>query len=166
LSHADQQAVRTDAKERDIAYAFFRQSGAQHANLKMDLQNDYTKGDNRHPKNPQQTLQLLDKCTKTNVPKATQSEGASFAQTAGKGKSSKATSRRKYSAAGKVKTFDKEYWKDKKCFKSDKTGHPSRHCLNADEISYQTGEKCQEASKGSEKYEEGVCADERNHGGI
>jgi hypothetical protein len=42
LSATDQQVVRTDAQERCIAYAFLRQSGAQHAHLKMDLQNDYT----------------------------------------------------------------------------------------------------------------------------
>jgi hypothetical protein len=37
LSATDQQVVRTDAQERYIAYAFLRQSGAQHAHLKMDL---------------------------------------------------------------------------------------------------------------------------------
>jgi hypothetical protein len=79
LPVADQQAVRTDAEERYIAHAFLRQSGAQHANLKMDLQNDYTTGDNHYPKNRQQTLHLLDKYSKTNVSQATQSEGASFA---------------------------------------------------------------------------------------
>jgi hypothetical protein len=61
LTNDEQQAVRADAEERYIAYDFLRQSGAQHANLKMDLQNDYTTGDNRYPKNRQQTLHLLDK---------------------------------------------------------------------------------------------------------
>jgi hypothetical protein len=46
LTAKDQHAVRTDAQESDIAYAFSRQSGAQHAHLKTDLQNDYTTGDN------------------------------------------------------------------------------------------------------------------------
>jgi hypothetical protein len=36
LSAKDQQGVRTDAQERYIAYAFLRQSGAQHAQLKTD----------------------------------------------------------------------------------------------------------------------------------
>jgi hypothetical protein len=75
LTSDEQQAVRTDAEERYIAFAFLKQSGAHHANLKVDLQNDYTTGDNRYPKNRQQTLHLLDKYSKTTVSKANQSEG-------------------------------------------------------------------------------------------
>jgi hypothetical protein len=85
LTSDELQAVRTDAEERYIAYACLRQSGAQYANLKMDLQNDYTTGDNRYPKKSQQTLHLLDKYRKTTVSKANQSEGSSFAQKGGKG---------------------------------------------------------------------------------
>jgi hypothetical protein len=59
LTSDEQQAVRTDAEERYFAYASLGQSGAQHANLNMDLQNDYTTGDIRFPKNRQQTLHLL-----------------------------------------------------------------------------------------------------------
>jgi hypothetical protein len=84
LTNDEQQAVRADAEKRYIAHAFLRQSGAQHANLKMDLQNDYTTGDNRYPKNCQQTLHLLDKYSKTTVSKANQS--SSLAQKGGKGK--------------------------------------------------------------------------------
>jgi Reverse transcriptase (RNA-dependent DNA polymerase) len=129
LTSAEQQIVRTDAEERYIAYAFLRQSGAQHSNLKMDLQNDYTTGDNRYPKNRQQTLHLLDKYSKTIVPKASQSEGSSFAQKTGKGKTGK-SSKGKDPTSGQSKTFDKEYWRDKKCFKCDKLGHPATHCPN------------------------------------
>jgi hypothetical protein len=71
LTAKDQQGVRTDAPERYIAYAFLRQSGAQHAHLKTDLQNDYTTGDNRYPKNRQQTLHLLDKYSKSTTPEST-----------------------------------------------------------------------------------------------
>jgi hypothetical protein len=63
LSASEQQAVREDAEERYISYAFLRQSGTQHGNLKVDLQNYFTTGDNQYPKNRQQTLHLLDKCT-------------------------------------------------------------------------------------------------------
>jgi hypothetical protein len=72
LTAKDQQGVRTDAQERYIAFAFLRQSGAQHAQLKTDLQNDYTTGDNRYPKNRQQTLHLLDKYSKSITPQATE----------------------------------------------------------------------------------------------
>jgi hypothetical protein len=51
----------------------------------MDLQNDYTTDDNLYPKHRQQTLHLMDKYSKTTVPKANQSEGSSFAQKGGKG---------------------------------------------------------------------------------
>ena len=86
LGAAEQQTVREDAEERYISYAFLRQSGQQHGNLKVDLQNDFTTGDNRYPKNRQQTLHLLDKYSKTVVPKTTQSEGTSFVQKGGRGK--------------------------------------------------------------------------------
>ena len=86
LTAVEQQAIHMDAEEHYIAYAFLRQSGAQHRNLKKDLQNDYTTGDNCYPKNWQQTLHLLDKYSKTIVPKMTQSKGTSFAQKGGKGK--------------------------------------------------------------------------------
>jgi hypothetical protein len=42
LGAAEQQALREDTEERFISYAFQRQSGAQHGNLKVDLQNDFT----------------------------------------------------------------------------------------------------------------------------
>ena len=59
LTAVQQQAVRTDAEERYLAYVLLKQSGKTHANLRMDLQNDFTTGDNRYPKNRQQTLHLL-----------------------------------------------------------------------------------------------------------
>jgi hypothetical protein len=69
LGVAEQNFVRDDAKELYVSYAFLRQSGIQHGILKVDLQNDFTTGDNRYPKNLQQTLHLLDKYSKTVIPK-------------------------------------------------------------------------------------------------
>jgi hypothetical protein len=77
--------VTNDAEERYVSYAFLRQSGNQHGNLKVDIQNDFTTGDNRYPNNHQQTLHLLDKYSKTDVAKVTQSEGTSFAQKSERG---------------------------------------------------------------------------------
>jgi hypothetical protein len=111
----EQQAVREDAEERYISYAFLRQSGTQHGNLKVDLQNDFTTGNNRYPKNHQQTLHLLDKYTKTVVPKTTQSEGTLFAQKGGRGDGNKGNAGRGNGATAK-KPFNKEYWKDKECY--------------------------------------------------
>jgi hypothetical protein len=85
LTTAQQELVRKDAEERYLSCAFLRQSGPQHAKLKVDLQNNFTTGDNHYPKTRQQKLQLLDKYSKTAVIKLTNSEGALFAQRRGAG---------------------------------------------------------------------------------
>jgi hypothetical protein len=124
LSAEHKQAVRKDAEERYISYAFLRQSGAQHGNLKVDLRNNFTTGSNQYPKTHQQTLHLLEKYNKTVVvPKMTLSEGLSFAQKGGRGG--------RGGRGGKGQstvTFDKEYWKDKACFNCSEKGHPSSSC--------------------------------------
>jgi hypothetical protein len=124
LSAEQKQAVREDAEKRYISYAFLRQSGAQHGNLKVDLRNDFTTGSNRYPKTCQQTLHLLDKYSKTVVvPKMTSSEGSSFAQKVGRG-----------GRGGKGRatiTSNKEYWEDKTCFNCGEKGHPSSSCTKA-----------------------------------
>jgi hypothetical protein len=48
LGVAEQKLVRDNAEERYVSYAFLRQSGIQHGNIKVDLQNDFTTGDNRY----------------------------------------------------------------------------------------------------------------------
>ena len=80
LTEAEQLVTREDARERYLYYAFLRQSGTQHGNLKVDSQNDFTTGDNQYPKNLQHTLHLLDKYSKTVVQRTTQSEGTAFVQ--------------------------------------------------------------------------------------
>jgi hypothetical protein len=120
LGSAEQRVVRSDAEERYVSHAFLRKSGNQHGNLKVDLQNDFTSGDNRYPKNHQKTLHLLYKYSNTAVAKVTQSEGTSFAQMSGRG-----GGRSGRSGKGKRHdNFDKEYWKDKNCYTCDKKGHP------------------------------------------
>jgi hypothetical protein len=124
LGAAEQQAVREDAEERYISYAFLRQSGLQHGTLKVELQHDFTTGDNRYPKNRQQTLHLVDKYSKSTMTKTTPSEGTSFVQKGGRGNGA---------TKDKGKPFDKEYWKDKECFMCKKKGHPASHCSRADD---------------------------------
>jgi hypothetical protein len=121
----EQKLVRDDAEELYVSYALLQQSVIKHGNIKVDLQNDFTTGDNRYPKNRQQTLHLLDKYSNTVVPKVTPSEGTSFAHKGGRG------SGRSYNGNGKgheSSTYDKKYWKDKECFKYHKMGHPATHC--------------------------------------
>jgi hypothetical protein len=121
----EQQLVRDNTEERYISYAFLRQSGTQHGNLKVDLQNDFTASENRYPKNRQQTLHLLDKYSNTVVAKVTHSEGTSFAQKGRRGGGNRSSSgNEKYHDSS---TYDKKYWKDKECYKCHKTGHPATY---------------------------------------
>jgi hypothetical protein len=111
LGLVEQQLVRDDAEERYVSYALLRQSGTHHGNLKVGLQNNFTTGDNRYPKNRQQTLHLLDKYRKTVVAKVTHSEGTSFAQKGGRGDGNRSSS-----GSGKGRdsnTYDKKYWNKK-----------------------------------------------------
>jgi hypothetical protein len=85
LGVAEQKLVRDDSEERYVSYAFLQQTAIQHGNLKVDLQNYFTTVDNCYPKNRNQTLHLLDKYSKTVIPKVTQSEGTSFAQKGDRG---------------------------------------------------------------------------------
>ena len=80
----------------------------------MDLQNEFTNGDNRYPKNCQQTLYLLDKYSKTVVQRTMQSKVTAFVQ----------GSRGHIGGRGN-KPFDGEYWKDKECFNLNNKGDPS-----------------------------------------
>jgi hypothetical protein len=47
----EQKEVRETAEERYLSYVFLSQSGKQHNKLKVDLQNGFTTGDDRYPKN-------------------------------------------------------------------------------------------------------------------
>jgi hypothetical protein len=115
----EQKAAREKAEERYLSYVLLHQSGKQHNKLKVDLQNDFTTGDDRYYKNRQQTLHLLDKYSKSMIVTQTNpSEGTAFAQKGGGPKRQDAT-------------YDKKYWKDKECFRFHKKGHPSSHCRDS-----------------------------------
>ncbi len=133
LTDAEKETVRADAEERYLSYAFLRQSGAQHGNLKVDLKNDFTTGDNRYPKTRQQTLHLLDKYSKTVVPKTTTSEGSSFAQKSGRGGGGGRGNGSNKASADSSGTFDKEYWKNKECYLCGEKGHPASSHKKDDE---------------------------------
>ena len=110
LTEAEHLVIREDSEERYLSYTLLRQSGTQHRNLKVDLQNYFTTKGNRYPKNRQQTMHLLDKYSKTVLQRRTQSELTAFMQgdighRGGRGKYNRGLSRNK--------PFDKEYWKDK-----------------------------------------------------
>jgi hypothetical protein len=85
----------------------------------------WTTGENQYPKTRQQTLHLLDKYSKTVVARVTQSVGTSFTQKSGQGGSRGSNGNGKGSDSS---TYDKNYWKDKECYKCHKKGHPEMHC--------------------------------------
>jgi len=113
--------IQEVTEERYLAFLLIRSSGKQHSKLRMDLQNDFTTGDDHYPKNRQAALHLLDKYSKTVVVKPAPNEGNSFAQGGGKGKEGK--------HGGKKEPYDKEFFKDKECRYCKKLGHPADHCF-------------------------------------
>jgi hypothetical protein len=92
----------------------------------VDLQNDFTTGDNHYPKNHrQQTLHLLDKYSKTVVAKVTHSEGTSFVQGGGRGGRGGGGDNTRHESS-----YDKKWWKTRECYLCHKKGHPPTHCPN------------------------------------
>jgi hypothetical protein len=128
MTDEQQKDTRAKAEERYLSYVFLRQSGKQHNKLKVDLQNDFTTGDDRYPKNRQATLHLLDKYSKSIVVRDTNSsEGTSFAQRGGKGGNQKGNQKDHDDHDGHD-GYDKNYWKHKECYHCGKKGHPSNKC--------------------------------------
>ena len=125
LTNDQKDEIREDSAERYLAYVMLRHSAKQHSNLREDMQNDFTKGDNRYPKDRQQTLHLLDRYSKTVAIPVASSEGTAFAQHPGKsGKGKRGQGKRN----NDTHSFDTEYWKDKKCYNCGQDGHPANHC--------------------------------------
>jgi Flp pilus assembly protein TadG len=122
LGAAEQKLVRDDADDQYVSYAFLRQSGTQHSNLKVDLQKDFTTGDNHYPKNRQQTLHLLDKYSKTVVERVTYYEVTSFTQKSGRGDGNRSSNGNRKGRDSS--TYEKKYCKDKECYKCHKKGNP------------------------------------------
>ena len=94
----------------------------------MDLNNDFTTGNNLCPKYHPQTLHLLDKYSKTVVPKTSTSKGLSFAQgDASKGKYGRGGDNKR---GGYNKTLNKNYLEDKECYKCGEQVYSSSNCIN------------------------------------
>jgi hypothetical protein len=125
LTANQQEDIHNDTEEWFLAYVFLKQSGKQHANLKMDLQNDFMTGNNRYPRNRQQTLHLLNKYSKSAVSNMTPSEGASFTQRGKQGQQG--------GNQNAVDSYDKKFCKNKECFKCHKKGHPALHFPKKDD---------------------------------
>ncbi len=89
LSTTEQTVVKTQARERFMAYELLKTNSNSHNKIKSDLLDDFTKGSDNYPTTPQQTLLVLDKYSKKPTA-VTQSEGTASAQKENKkGKSKK-----------------------------------------------------------------------------
>jgi hypothetical protein len=111
-------------------YLFLVNSGAQLDLLRKELQNDFTKGSDKYPENCPQALLFLDRYSKSS-PADGSSQGTEFAQKGGKPKKGGDKSSSEKATKGK-KDFEKEFFKDKPCFKCGKKGHPQSHCPTKD----------------------------------
>jgi hypothetical protein len=124
LGPTEKAAVDVLAGDRFIAFGLLKTSSNSHEKIKIDLSDDYTKGSDNYPTTPHQTLLLLDKYSKKPTLLA-QSEGTAFAQNGKKGDGKK---KKAGNDDPKKLEFDKEFYKDKECFRCVKKGHPQAAC--------------------------------------
>ncbi len=114
--------------------------------IKSDLSDDFTKGTNNYPETRQQTLLKLDQYTKKPL-EITASEGTVFVKRGNKsGKNSnkaKGDNKEKESSE-----YDKEYFKDKMCFRCGKKGHPKSACTEKMAKDNESS-RCNKSSKSS-----------------
>ena len=120
LGPMEQAAIKVLARERFMAFGLLKTAGSSHDKIKSDLSDDFTKGSDNYPVTPVQTLLLLDKYSKKPTVVAA-SEGTAFAQKGKKGEAKKDPTDKKVE-------FDKEFYKDKECFRCGKKGHPKAAC--------------------------------------
>jgi hypothetical protein len=111
------------ARDRFIAYGMLKMSRNAHDKIKSDLSDDFTKGSNNYPTTPQQSLLFLDKSSKK-LAGDKHSKGTAFAQSGTKIKMKK---NRNVTDPKNVE-YDKEFYKDKDCFRWGKKGHPKAAC--------------------------------------
>ena len=128
LTVNQQIAVRDEAKERYIAYLIILNSGSQHEQLQMSLQEDFAKGSDNYPKTIQEAEKYLDKFPK-NTPTSSALEGTAFAQ---KGTNAKGNNKDKNNKKGdrELKPYNKKFFADKECFNCGKLGQPIDSCPN------------------------------------
>jgi hypothetical protein len=123
LTNANKIVVTNLACDRFIAYGMLKMSSNAHNKIKSGLSDDFTKGSDNYPTTPQQSLLLLGKYSKKPAV-VNHSEGTAFAQ----GGTKKKMKKNKNDTNPKNVEYDKEFYKDKDCFRCGKKGHPKAAC--------------------------------------
>ncbi len=127
LRSDEQEAVRISARERFLSYALINTSNTKHDKIKDNLLDDYTKGCDNYLQTRSQALMLMDHYSKT--PTAiTTSKGMAFSQS-DKKKKKGGDKVKKPKDPKDPKDFDKEWWKDKECYRCGKKEHPASACF-------------------------------------
>ncbi len=122
----EQEAVRVSARERFLLYALIKTNASKHDKIKDNLSDDYTNGSDNYLQTRSKVLMLVDHYSKT--PTAiTTLESTAFAQS-DKKKKKGGNKEKKPKAPKDPKDFDKEWWKDKECYRCGKKGHPASAC--------------------------------------
>jgi len=124
LGTADKKIVVEQARDRFIAFGLLRTSNKEHDHLKSALSDDFAKDQDNYPPTPQQSLMLMDKYSKSPTV-VTQSEGTSFAQ---KGKNKGGEKKKSDDKNPKKVEYDKDFYKNRECFRCGKMGHPKSAC--------------------------------------
>ena len=104
--------IPTDAEERYLIYILLKHSAKTSDKLRTNLSDDCTTGENKYPTSRQETIHYLDKHKKSVVCAPIARESSSLAQIKGN---------------GNTNTFDKNYWKDKECYRCGDKVHPELH---------------------------------------
>lgn len=126
LQPEEKSTVRTSARERFLSFALLKTSSSRHDKIRGDLSDDYTKGSDNYPQTRSQVLMLMDHYTKMPTV-VTPSEGTAFAQKGTNNKKGKKDNN-KSDTPKDPKDYDKEYWKDRQCYRCGKKGHPASAC--------------------------------------
>jgi hypothetical protein len=80
LANEEKIDVKSKSREKLLAYIMLQQSGKKHNDLKYDLRNEFTTGDDKYPDTRQKVLHLMDNYSSRPTQQMVQSEGQSFAQ--------------------------------------------------------------------------------------
>jgi hypothetical protein len=145
LPSDEQEAIRDTVEEKAATYMMLRQSGAKHANLRMDIQNYYAKGAiTAYPSNRIELQRMFETLSFSKPAGSNQSHGTAFAQQQTKGtkkkdkktaneekdSSSTTTSERKPFTRpdAHLPPYNRAQWTDLACTHCGIKGHPFTHC--------------------------------------